>query len=74
MEDILKNQKLGKWGLGLSKAIYKYDKDQYEKEKTAQDSEYEKSQDQRNIDESNADMMRLGEDDDFGGSRCELAS
>ena len=33
VEDVLKNQKLGKWGLGLSKAIYQYDKDQYEKER-----------------------------------------
>ena len=33
IEDIMKNQKLGKWGLGLSKAIYQYDKEQYEKER-----------------------------------------
>ena len=33
VEDIMKNHKLGKWGLGLTKALYEYDQDQYEKER-----------------------------------------
>ena len=33
VEDILKNQKLGKWSVGLTKAIYEYDQGQYEKER-----------------------------------------
>jgi len=95
VEDILKNQKLGKWGLGLSKAIYEYDKDQYEKERVEFEEEArqvlqlnqmtsrqeggidtdttvlmdmlnEGAQQQRNIDESNALMRHLGDDDDFG--------
>ena len=42
VEDVLKNQKLGKWGLGLSKAIYQYDKDQYEKERVEFEEEAQK--------------------------------
>mgnify|MGYP005989217081 CR=1 FL=1 len=34
VEDILKNQKLGKWSVGLTKAIYEYDQGQYEKERS----------------------------------------
>ena len=89
VEDILKNQKLGKWSVGLTKAIYEYDQGQYEKERlefqqdatmvmrlnnipiddqtnALLDMLQEGAQNNRRIDESNAIMKQMGEDDDFG--------
>ena len=33
IENILKNHRLGKWNIGLTRALYEYDEDQYEKER-----------------------------------------
>ena len=33
IEDLLKKHKLGEWGLGLTSAVFKYDKSQYDKER-----------------------------------------
>ena len=60
VEDVLKNQKLGKWGLGLSKAIYQYDKDQYEKERVEFEEEAQKILELNNLagpDNTNIDSV-----------------
>ena len=33
VEDLMKNHRLGKWGVGQTRALYIYDEDQYEKER-----------------------------------------
>lgn len=89
VEDILKNQKLGKWSVGLTKAIYEYDQGQYEKERlefqqdatmvmrlnnipiddqttALLDMLQEGAQNNRRVNESNAIMQQMGNDDDFG--------
>jgi len=33
VEDIMKNQRLGKWGVGQTRALFVYDEDQYDKER-----------------------------------------
>ena len=33
VEDILKNQRIGRWNLGQTRALFEYDADQYEKER-----------------------------------------
>ena len=33
IENIMKNHKLGRWGFGVSKAVFEYDADQYDKER-----------------------------------------
>ena len=35
VEDLLKNHRLGDWGLGQTRALFEYDPDQYEKERAA---------------------------------------
>ena len=35
VEDIMKNQRLGKWGVGQTRALFVYDEDQYDKERVA---------------------------------------
>ena len=34
IENIMKNHKLGRWGFGGSRAVFEYDPDQYDKERT----------------------------------------
>jgi len=66
----MKNLKLGKWGIGLQKSMFEYDKDTYLKDKLAADEvvqlmgdDLEENQKNGEIDEYGAFMA---EDDDYG--------
>ena len=68
-ENVMKNLKLGKWGVGLQKSMFEYDKDTYLQDKTAAAQVIELMGDDSLEDKANAPQDEYGafmaEDDDY---------
>ena len=62
IENLLKNHRLGKWSIGLTRALFEYDESQYEKEmrEIEKDELRERQLDKmENITTSNRDILKL---------------
>jgi hypothetical protein len=71
-ENTMKNLKLGKWGIGLQKSMFEYDKDTYLKDKLAADEVVEMMGDtlepnssEENLEENDEYAAFMPEDDDY---------
>ena len=51
VENIMKQQSLGRWSLGKSKAIFKYDKLQYEREILEMETDYKEELESKKVDD-----------------------
>jgi hypothetical protein len=84
-EDLMKNHRIGKWGVGQTKALYEYNPDQYDRERGDNERESVEQFDVNSFDaidnhmadseangEINDDIMGAAEDDDFIGDGDEL--
>jgi hypothetical protein len=71
-ENMMKNLKLGKWGVGLQKSMFEYNKDTYLQDKTAANEVIQLMEplDERDIEETQNDVDEyaafMPEDDDYG--------
>ena len=69
-ENTMKNLKLGKWGVGLQKSMFEYDKDTYLKDKLAADEVVQLMGDDLEDEKKDEDIDEYGafmpEDDDYG--------
>ena len=66
VDNILKKHKIGKWGIGLEKGLFSYDKDFYDAERTEQMlDDFFKENRMDNLIEEN-DLSLFANDDDFG--------
>ena len=66
VDNILKKHKIGKWGIGLEKGLFSYDKDFYDAERTEQMlDDFFKENTMDNLIEEN-DLSLFANDDDFG--------
>jgi hypothetical protein len=71
-ENMMKNLKLGKWGVGLQKSMFEYDKDTYLQDKTAANEVIElmgealEENEERNEEMEDEYGAFMPEDDDYG--------